>query len=507
MSQLHFNQFDPQKMSGPAKVDNGRKRKKTPDHLTVGQVSRLIDETLKDHLPSTVRVIGEISGFRDRTHWYFDLKDSEAVLNCVAFASVARTTGFVPENGMEVVVTGRIEHYAKQGKTQLYARRIEPVGQGSLEIAFRKLCEELREAGYFDPRRKKRLPTFPGLVAVVTSRSGAALQDVLDTMRRRCPAVAVGLVDVRVQGDQAAKEIARAIRNISRLHEKLGIDAVILTRGGGSMEDLWAFNERIVADVLFRCPVPVIAAIGHETDTTVAELVADERAATPTQAAMRLTPDRSALSEQLFQIRTRLVRSMSGYVKHERQRLLAVSRHSFFTDAQSRLEIASRRLTNDAKHLRSALQSQAQQKSMKLAAVEQQLISLHPDQRLTIAKDRLSRVRADLTRALRVRHKTAAQQCTSLEKQLNLAGPGNILQRGYSITFNEQGRVIRSISRIKPGSSITTRFADGEADSQVISLRETLLVQHEKKAVHEEKSLPPQEESADPQMDLFTGLE
>src|SRR5690606_26173107 len=219
--------------------------------------------------------------FSDRAHWFFSLKDERATIRCVCFASSARQVECPVRDGMQVVCTGRVDFYDAQGHVQLYVDRIEPVGQGALELRLRQLMEELRELGYFDEAAKKPLPVLPRRVAVVTSRSAAALQDVIDTARRRWAGCRLYLYDVRVQGAAAAPEIARAIDALGRQHKRLRLDAIIVSRGGGSIEDLWAFNERIVAEAIHRCPLPIVAAIGHETDTTVAELVADLRCSTP----------------------------------------------------------------------------------------------------------------------------------------------------------------------------------------------------------------------------------
>ncbi len=463
-------------MAGPQKPEPGTRARREQarygsiveaQQLTVSQLSRLIDETLKDRLPSPLRVIGEISGFRDRTHWYFDLKDADAVLSCVAFANVARGAGFVPENGMEVVITGRVEHYGKQGKTQIYAQKIEPIGAGALELAFRRLCEELRQAGYFDPSRKRALPTFPRRVAVLTSKSGAALQDVLDTMRKRSPAVGVALVDVRVQGDQAAGEIATALRALSAQHERFGIDAIILTRGGGSMEDLWAFNERLVADAVYECSIPIVAAIGHETDTTIAELVADERAATPTQAAMRLTPDREALIEQVSQLSRRLGRSLTTHLRHERQRLLAAARHPAFADPKGRITQAQRELRQLALNLAGALRTNAGAAGLRLHRAEQRLLAQRPQRVIEQWRQQLEQDQARLALALKHGLTGKREHLHSLERQLEIAGPLSVFRRGYSCTLDEAGDLVRSIEQVQPGERLTTRVADGEIASTV----------------------------------------
>ncbi|MDF1870954.1 MAG: exodeoxyribonuclease VII large subunit, partial [Phycisphaerales bacterium] len=263
--------------------------------LTVTQLASTIESAIKSTFPTKVRVIAEISSVTNRTHFYFTLKDQNATISAVLFASAAKRSRSIPTHGQQVIATGKLDYYAPSGRLSLIVDKLEPVGEGDLEQRYKALCEDLRARGWFDPLTKKPLPIFPRSIAIITSATGAALQDVLDTANKRCPAVNMLVVDARVQGDQAKSQIANALNQISKHHEQFGIDAIILTRGGGSLEDLWAFNEPIVAKAIHDCPVPIVAAIGHETDTTIAELVADERAATPTQAAMNLSPDRDAL--------------------------------------------------------------------------------------------------------------------------------------------------------------------------------------------------------------------
>jgi exodeoxyribonuclease VII large subunit len=467
--------FDPSRMSGPRKTPKTSARRESKkygsvvdaERLTVSQLTRLIDETLKDHVPRPIRVVGEVSGLRDRSHLYFDLKDADAVIACVAFANVARRISFEMANGLEVVVSGRVEHYAKQGKTQLYASKIEPVGAGALEQAFRKLCEELRALGYFDASTKLALPTFPRRVAVVTSRSGAALQDVLDTIRRRCPAVDVAVVDVRVQGDEAAGEIARAIRGLGRLQQRQRIDAIILTRGGGSMEDLWAFNERVVADAIHACRIPIVAAIGHETDTTVAELTADVRAATPTQAAMRVTPDSAALAEQVAMLRGRLHRGVTMLLRHERQRLVAASRHAVFSDPAGRLAQSRHRLEHRMVRLAASLRQRAHADSLLLTRLEAALRSRRPAEQSREARERLAALSDRMMRVMHRRVEQDRQRIGGLHRELTISGPERVLQRGYSYTMDASGRLVRSIGDVRTGDALRTRVRDGEIHSTV----------------------------------------
>ncbi|MFM7051832.1 MAG: exodeoxyribonuclease VII large subunit, partial [Planctomycetota bacterium] len=243
--------------------------KQPANELTVGQFSQMIVRTLEDGLRGQFRIKGEIANISVRNHIYFTLKDAEAVLSCVMWSSDAARLGFRPKEGDAVVATGKIGHYPQQGRTQLYVTRLEPQGTGDLQARFDALVKELRGLGYFEESRKKAMPVMPRRVAVVTSAGGAALQDVLQTARERCPAVEFVVVDVRVQGEGAAGEVARALRALDRRRAELGIDAVIVTRGGGSREDLWAFNERIGTDAAFHRHLPLVAAICHEVDTSI----------------------------------------------------------------------------------------------------------------------------------------------------------------------------------------------------------------------------------------------
>ena len=298
----------------------------------VSKLAGAIQAVLADKLPRKLRVVGEISNLSARNHWFFSLKDGDASIRAVMFASAARRVSFDARDGLSVVATGRIDYYAAQGSVQLYVDALQAVGEGELEAAFRRLAAELREEGLFAPERKKPLPAYPRAIAVVTSRSAAALQDVRDTARRRWPGCRLVLVDVRVQGPSAAPQIAAALGRLSEGGAALGIDAVLLTRGGGSIEDLWAFNEPEVVRAVAACSLPTVAAIGHETDTTLAELAADARCATPTQAAMTLVPDEAQLREQTAQLHRRLSLSLTRRLEIARSRVDAASRHRLFTE-------------------------------------------------------------------------------------------------------------------------------------------------------------------------------
>ncbi len=396
--------------------------------ITVGELAGQIKRALVDGLPRKVRVVGEVSNLSDRTHWFFSLKDEGAAMRCVCFASNAKRVGFPMRDGMQVVVTGRVDFYDAQGSVQLYVDRIEPVGQGALELKLRQMIEELKGLGYFDLEHKQPLPTMPTRIAVVTSRSAAALQDVINTVNQRWAGCRLYLYDVRVQGDQAAGEIAEAIKRISKHGKKLGIDAVILTRGGGSIEDLWAFNERVVADAVYACGLPIVAAIGHETDTTVAELVADVRCATPTQAAMTLVPEREALHHQVHQLGQRLGLTVRRNLENAGHRLNAAARHALFRNPQRLVDQGRESLDETVRRLRAAM-----------------------PRRLAVDAARVQ----------------------ALTRQLGAVNPNNVLDRGYSYTLGPDGKVLRLAADTKAGDRITTVLADGRVGSVVESGADT----------------------------------
>lgn len=477
---------------------------KTDEPWSVSTLADKIDAALKQGLPKTVRVRGQVSGFRDRTHWYFDLKDESAVVGVTMFASAAKRSRVVPANGQEFIVTGRVEFWAAGGKTSIIATSIAPVGLGELEAKYRSLVEELRSLGYFAEERKRPLPTFPRRIAIVTSRTGAALQDVLDTARRRLPAVELVLVDARVQGAEAAGEVAHAIAALGRSHQRLGIDAILVTRGGGSMEDLWAFNERIVAEAIINCPIPVVAAIGHETDTTIAELVADLRCATPTQAAMKMIPDRVALEAQLESITRRLRSDVRKQVEsarrlirsHERRPSLA-SPDAILARERTRLDRLAERLASSRRHRMELARSRVSHLATALTRMSPR--SLHAQRVLAVGAT-ARRLREVIDRRI----STSRARAADAYRHLAAVSPLSILDRGYSITTDAKGRALRDAGAIKPGESLTTRLARGSVRSTVDDTNGTPNPTPPSKRPSKRPPSPPRKRPDEPpQMDLF----
>lgn len=439
--------------------------------LSVSALASILDGAIRAGTPASLRVLGEVSGFRERTHWYFDLKDANAVVQCVVFAGNARKLGFVPEDGQEVVASGRVDYYAKSGKVSLIATKLEPVGAGALDLAYQKLVEELRELGWFEDQRKQPLPVFPRRIAVVTSRSSAALQDVLDTARRRCAAIEILTVDARVQGDGAAAEISRAISLLSRKHAEIGVDAILLTRGGGSKEDLWCFNDRGLAEAIVRCAIPVVAAIGHETDTTIAELVADVRAATPTQAAMRLIPDAAALNEQIDRQGMRLLTALRRASAQSRAQLQSIESRPIFRRPRELIAIHRAPLEACVQRVEHAVRARHHRQEVRLERLSARLDRLRPDRVASRIDRKRTKRLATMTerfqRVARSQLERSGLALSSVERELSAVSPLAVLARGYSVTFDAAGNAVRRAADLSPGDTILTRLPDGSVRSVV----------------------------------------
>ena len=328
----------------------------------------------------------------------------------------------MPRDGALVVVQAIVTHYPPQGRTQLQCTRLEEAGAGDLSARFRALCEELRQKGYFEESRKKPIPSVPMCVAIITSAGSAAEADCLNAAAQTFPAAKVILVDVRVQGAQAAAGIASAIDAVDASAKRLGIEVILLVRGGGSIEDLWAFNERPVADAILRARTPIVTGIGHETDTTIADFVADRRAPTPSRAITETLPNRDALKEEVDSLSHRLVRGW----KHHHARAL------------SRVELAARSR---------ALSDPAAGIVVRLALVEQW------SQRLMRAATRVI--------------ERATSHATAIERTLGAVSPYRVLDRGYSITLDAAGHAVRAPGQVCVGEAIRTIVATGEIASTI----------------------------------------
>jgi exodeoxyribonuclease VII large subunit len=370
-----------------------------------------------------VWVAGEVSNLsRPRSgHCYFTLKDADAQLRAVVWRLTAIRIPFELRDGLQIVCRGSLEVYAARGTYQLTVRHVQPKGLGALELALRQLKARLAAEGLFDPSLKRPLPRFPRRVALVTSPSGAAIRDFLQVLQRRWRGTDVLIVPTRVQGEGAAAEIAASIARVDRLRRKP--DCLVLARGGGSLEDLWAFNEEPVVRAIHACSIPVVSAIGHEIDVTLADLAADVRALTPSEAAERVAPDAEEISARLRQARGRLLTALKSKAASARGRLDALASRRVFRKPAERLHDLSRELDD--------LQARA-------------------------------------SRALRHRLQHARSAAAVLAGQLESLSPLGVLQRGYSLTRRERDeRLIRDAAELEPGERIVTRFAEGQVVSRV----------------------------------------
>ncbi len=402
--------------------------------LGVAALSRLIRSALEGGI-GRVKVGGEVSNARCVSgHWYFSLKDEEARIDCVLFRSDAARSRVTPSDGAAVVVSAQVTHYGPQGRTQLQCSGIDAVGEGDLAARFRALCDELRSAGSFDASRKKPIPTVPMCIAILTSAGSAAEADCLNAVRERFPAARVILVDIRVQGQQAAPGIAAALRAVDASAKAHRIAVVLLVRGGGSLEDLWAFNERVVADAILGMRTPVVTGIGHESDTTIADLVADLRAPTPSRAVTETLPDRAALHEEVGSFEHRLARAWT--LTHERR--------------VGRVDLAARSR---------ALSDPTRGIEVRHAFVAPWVLRLHA------ASQR--RIEAESARA------------QVLARTLTAISPLAVLERGYSITLDESGRAIKDATGLAHGDSIRTLLAHGELGSRVEAIRPDQSISHD----------------------------
>jgi len=430
---------------------------------TVSQVNSLIKAVLENNLPGRLTITGEITGWKlhQSGHCYFSLKDENSQLPCVMWRSSFARVKFEPENGLAVLATGHVDVYAPQGKYQFYIETMIPAGMGALQLAFEQMVRRLRQEGLFDEKYKKPLPAYPQRIAIVTSESGAAVHDIVDSIHNRWPCVRLFLYPVAVQGEGAAQDIAAALRDINRRNDKLKLDVLIVGRGGGSLEDLWAFNEEVLARAIFDSQIPVISAVGHEVDTTIADLVADARASTPTKAGVVAVPDIHDVLRDLANKESRLMGIIRGRLELAQQNLrtilassvfrnplLAVrERHQQLDEAHTRLAELTRALVNRA---RSVLQESCEQ-----------IMRIEPHRLVAKVTVDLNNLQNRATAAANAALSKCRLQLTAKENLLAGLNPKSVLQRGYSITTRKKtGLLVRSSTDVEIADVLLTELAE-----------------------------------------------
>jgi exodeoxyribonuclease VII large subunit len=441
-----------------------RTRRIWPVRQLVGQVRELVEQEYGD-----VWVEGEISNYRPAPsgHVYFTLKDADAQLPIVLFRRQASLLRFRPEDGLHVVVRGRVSIYEQRGQMQLVAETMEPVGAGSLQMAFEQLKERLKAEGLFEVERKRPLPAFPRTVGIVTSPTGAVIRDFLNIVGRRHSGLNVLIYPVSVQGDNSAAEVEAAIQ---KLNAAALVDVIVLARGGGSLEDLAAFNSERVARAIVASRLPVVSAIGHETDFTIADFVADLRAPTPSAAAELITEAQHKIAEHLATLMHRLERATRFQLLQARQQLtrLPVSRAEF--RLSTLLRRRSQRVDDLAERMETALSRGFRQRERQIAALATTVLRHDPRQQLALARERLQAGRTRLDRSQDRQLHGLGTRLGALDARLHSLSPLAVLDRGYALVLDAKGRLIRSAGQITAGDQVVTRLADGSFHSRVASV-------------------------------------
>lgn len=396
--------------------------------LTVSEVNRYIRDLIsRDVILSGLWVRGEVSNFKNHYsgHFYFTLKDEKTLLKCVMFRSNASLLAFMPEDGMKVIIRGYISVFERDGQYQLYAEEMQPDGIGALYVAFEKLKKKLEAEGLFDASKKKKLPYLPRAIGVVTSSTGAVIRDIINVLSRRFYNVDLKLYPVQVQGEEAAGQIAAAVR---RLNELGNVDVIIVARGGGSLEDLWPFNEEIVARSIYESRIPVISAVGHETDYTIADFVADVRAPTPSAAAEIVMPERAVVENKLDSLKLRL---------------------------------------------RNAIMKKTEMERLLLRKIEGSVAFRQPLNRIYQERMLLDVQKKYMQKALSALNTSYRNRLSLLAATLDSLSPLKSLARGYSITKSlEDGHLVKSVHAVKVGDRLEIRLTDGKLGCTVDSIEE-----------------------------------
>nr|WP_114788155.1 exodeoxyribonuclease VII large subunit [Lactiplantibacillus plantarum] len=437
-------------------------------YLTVTALTQYLKRKFEvDPYLGKVYLTGEVSNYRPRpnTHQYFSLKDDHAKISAIMFKSAFAKVKFQPEEGMKVLVVGRIGLYEPSGSYQIYVERMEPDGVGALYQAYEQLKKKLAAEGLFSAP-KKPLPRFPKRIAVVTSRSGAVIRDIITTTRRRFPIAQIVLFPSQVQGDAAAAEISR---QIERANAQGDFDTLIIGRGGGSIEDLWPFNEEVVARAIAQSQLPVISSVGHETDTTIADLVADVRAATPTAAAELAVPVYNDVLLQLKQDQTRVFNAFQNFVQRDRQRLNKLQTSYVFTQPNRLYEGYLQKLDFLNERLKQAGQNNFNLASQHYQRVVQQLRQQTPIHQVRQVQTQLLNLQQRLNRGTQLVVRQKRQQLTQTVQSLDLLSPLKIMTRGYAfVTADEQ--VVHGVKQLQPEQTVAIHMADGEAQAQITKI-------------------------------------
>ncbi|MFT4113204.1 MAG: exodeoxyribonuclease VII large subunit [Silvibacterium sp.] len=416
-------------------------------------------------------VEGEISDLRIAAsgHVYFNLKDDGAQLAVVMFRRQASLLRFRPEDGLHILLRGRLTVYEQRGSVQIVAEHLEPVGAGSLQMAFEQVKAQLQREGLFDQARKKPLPAFPHCVGIVTSPSGAVIRDFLNVAGRRHAALKVLLYPALVQGDGAAAEIAAGVRYFNQSRE---VDVIVVARGGGSLEDLMAFNSEGLARVIAASELPVVSAVGHETDFTIADFVSDLRAPTPSAAAELITAAQHRIEEQVEELSLRLQRAARYALMRARDRLSRISAPAALARFEDALQRRQQRIDELILRIQTQLGRRLQREASRLQQVTESLMRHDVRHRLRLTAGQLDALSGRLAQAQHAGLERRRARVEALERMLHSLSPLGVLERGYALVYDDQGGLLRSAREAQPGQTLRTRLAHGTVESRVTTTSE-----------------------------------
>ena len=438
---------------------------------TVSELAMRIKAQLEDQFPA-VWVEGEISNLRTPSsgHAYFTLKDDGAQLRCVLFRGRGRRVAFQPEDGMQVLAFGGLDVYVARGEYQLVVELLEPKGVGALQLAFEQLKRKLAAEGLFEEARKRALPPFPRTIGIVTSPTGAAIRDMLHVIDRRFADLRILITPVRVQGEEAPGEIVAALRDLQAVAD---LDVVIVGRGGGSIEDLWAFNDERVARAIAACRVPVISAVGHETDFTIADFVADLRAPTPSAAAELVVQEKLHVARTLVSLYENLKEAMADRLARERERVESLGKRRVLTDAARALRDLYRRVDELTARLTRAVRGSERQATHRLSLARNALRSLNPVARIANGAVLLAQLHGRLASAAVHSVKVSRHRFDAAVGRLDSLSPLAVLGRGYSLTrLLPSGAIVRSAAQTRPGDAVEILLHQGALEARVERLKE-----------------------------------
>ena len=444
--------------------------------LSVSQLNAEVGQLLNDGFPA-IWVEGEISNLsRPRSgHLYFTLKDENAQLRCAMFKNRQLASRLNIENGQKVLARGQVGLYEPRGDYQFLVSILEDAGTGQLQQQFEALKRQLESEGLFATEYKKPIPPFPSHIGVITSPSGAAIKDILNVLKRRCPHIPVTVFPVAVQGTQAKTEIVKALRQANNDKRPQPCDVILLARGGGSIEDLWAFNEEVVARAIADSDLPVISGVGHEIDFTIADFVADQRAPTPSAAAELVSPDSHSLMIELEQMRQRLKRLQNQQQQLRQQQLTTLQNRLNTQKPAHRLQQRAQKLDELDLRLQQAIKRQLNSQHNQLDRFCLRLQHQHPKQNLVQLQQRLNQLQQTLNTQIQRHLHDSEEQLALQAAQLNAFSPLKTLERGYSLTMTARRKLIKSTRQVKAGQKVITQLNDGELECIVEGVQITNL--------------------------------